>query len=156
MRACCTTITIHSLQNLLPKGFSARLFILFLPQDLVETFNFHNFDNIRFTTRKMDPCMRMVETQANVVVDLLFSAYNGDVTAIRRYVRVAVRTMHAHNLLVFTDRKYNSHLFMVIKSKNIQNLRFYIPTHQPAHNIVITIRVYMHLCMLTRHSNLLD
>lgn len=60
--------------------------------------------------------MRMVETQANVVVDLLFSAYNGDVTAIRRYVRVAVRTMHAHNLLVFTDRKYNSHLFMVIKS----------------------------------------
>lgn len=60
--------------------------------------------------------MRMVETQANVVVDLLFSAYNGDVTAIRRYVRKsfdvhAVQTIHAHNLHVFTDRKYNSHLW---------------------------------------------
>nr|KAG5701529.1 hypothetical protein BaRGS_000925 [Batillaria attramentaria] len=53
-------------------------------RDLVNVFNFHNYDNIRFTTRKMDPCVRHVELQANKVVDLLFSAYNGDVTAIRR------------------------------------------------------------------------
>ena len=50
----------------------------------METFNFHNFDNIRFTQQKLDPCIRQVELQANKVVDLLFSAYNGDVTAIRR------------------------------------------------------------------------
>jgi glutaminase len=47
-------------------------------------FNFHNYDNIRFTERKLDPCVRSVELQANKIVDLLFSAYNGDVTAIRR------------------------------------------------------------------------
>ncbi|KAL8619403.1 hypothetical protein ACOMHN_057045 [Nucella lapillus] len=53
-------------------------------KDLVKTFNFHNFDNIRFTARKMDPCVRHSELQATKVVDLLFSAFNGDVTAIRR------------------------------------------------------------------------
>lgn len=37
----------------------------------------------------------------------------------------------------------------------MKNVRFYIPTHQPAHNTAIHMRVYMHLCMLTRHSNLL-
>ncbi|XP_076437688.1 glutaminase kidney isoform, mitochondrial-like isoform X2 [Babylonia areolata] len=53
-------------------------------KDLVRTFNFHNFDNIRFTERKLDPCVRSSELQASKIVDLLFSAYNGDVTAIRR------------------------------------------------------------------------
>lgn len=53
-------------------------------QDLVNTFNFHNYDNIRFTERKLDPCVRTIEMESKKVVDLLFSAYNGDVTAIRR------------------------------------------------------------------------
>ncbi|BFZ21578.1 hypothetical protein BsWGS_24616 [Bradybaena similaris] len=52
--------------------------------DLVKTFNFHNFDNLRHTPRKMDPRMQTVDKQGNLVVNLLFAAYNGDVTAIRR------------------------------------------------------------------------
>ena len=49
-------------------------------------FNFHNYDNLKHTQRKIDPRGRVMESKAQDVVNLLFSAYNGDVTAMRRYV----------------------------------------------------------------------
>ena len=55
-------------------------------QELVANFNFHNYDNLRHTSRKYDPRGRAMESKAQDVVNLLFSAYNGDVTAMRRYV----------------------------------------------------------------------
>ncbi|XP_060565790.1 glutaminase kidney isoform, mitochondrial-like [Ruditapes philippinarum] len=54
-------------------------------EELVENFNFHNYDNLRHTNKKYDPRGRAVESKAQDVVSLLFSAYNGDVTAMRRY-----------------------------------------------------------------------
>ncbi|XP_052780097.1 glutaminase kidney isoform, mitochondrial-like isoform X1 [Mya arenaria] len=54
-------------------------------EELVGNFNFHNYDNLRHTSRKYDPRGRAVESKAQDVVNLLFSAYNGDVTAMRRY-----------------------------------------------------------------------
>ena len=54
-------------------------------QDLVKVFNFHNYDNLRHTQQKCDPRRREVQSQSNQVVALLFSAANGDVSALRRF-----------------------------------------------------------------------
>lgn len=54
-------------------------------EELVAHFNFHNYDNLKHTSQKYDPRRKAVESKAQDVVNLLFSAYNGDVTAMRRY-----------------------------------------------------------------------
>ncbi|XP_069107209.1 glutaminase kidney isoform, mitochondrial-like isoform X1 [Argopecten irradians] len=55
--------------------------------NFVETFNFHNFEIVR---TKNDPRATKSHVQAFEIVKLLFSAYNGDVTAIRRYALLGV------------------------------------------------------------------
>lgn len=53
-------------------------------QELVETYNFHRFDNLRFAERKVDPCKTRYTNQASYVT-LLFAANSGDVTALKRH-----------------------------------------------------------------------
>ncbi|TRY63704.1 hypothetical protein TCAL_03613, partial [Tigriopus californicus] len=52
--------------------------------ELVETYNFHRFDNLRFAERKVDPCKTRYTNQASYVT-LLFAANSGDVTALKRH-----------------------------------------------------------------------
>jgi len=52
---------------------------------IVERFNFHRYDNLRFAANKKDPRKEKYESRGQKVVSLLFSASTGDVTAMRRY-----------------------------------------------------------------------
>ncbi|XP_044144282.1 glutaminase liver isoform, mitochondrial [Bufo gargarizans] len=53
--------------------------------ELVSLFNFHHYDNLRHCVKKVDPRKEIRETQHKTVVNLLFAAYSGDVSALRRF-----------------------------------------------------------------------
>uniref|UniRef100_A0A3Q1K350 glutaminase n=1 Tax=Anabas testudineus TaxID=64144 RepID=A0A3Q1K350_ANATE len=59
-------------------------------QELVSYYNFHNYDNLRHFTKKHDPRRRSDEDPNKSVVNLMFSAYSGDVSALRRFALSAV------------------------------------------------------------------
>lgn len=54
-------------------------------EELVNVFNFHRYDNLKHASNKKDPRRQKYETKGLSIVNLLFSAASGDVTAMRRH-----------------------------------------------------------------------
>lgn len=52
---------------------------------MVQKFNFHRYDNLKHASNKKDPRRHRYETKGLSIVNLLFSAASGDVTALRRH-----------------------------------------------------------------------
>ncbi|XP_063076484.1 glutaminase liver isoform, mitochondrial-like [Engraulis encrasicolus] len=54
-------------------------------QELVSLFNFHNYDNLRHFTKKLDPRRQAGDDRNKSVVEMMFAAHSGDVSALRRF-----------------------------------------------------------------------
>lgn len=54
-------------------------------EELIQRFNFHKYDNIRYASHKKDPRRYKFETTGLSIVNLLFSAASGDLSALRRH-----------------------------------------------------------------------
>ncbi|KAL0851088.1 hypothetical protein ABMA28_006961 [Loxostege sticticalis] len=52
---------------------------------MIERFNFHKYDNIRYASHKKDPRRYKFETTGLSIVNLLFSSASGDLSALRRH-----------------------------------------------------------------------
>ncbi|KAK3091735.1 hypothetical protein FSP39_022257 [Pinctada imbricata] len=83
----CPSVRLSVFQTFL-KLSCIQAFLSF--QGLVSNFNFHQFDKVTYDSKKIDPTKNKLENRAMDVFNVLFGAFSGDVTAVRRYYLLGI------------------------------------------------------------------
>lgn len=65
-------------------------------EEMVRTFNFHNYDNLRHQTKKKDPRAFKRDAEASQILSLLHGAGGGDLAALRRAYMTGVNMQSAN------------------------------------------------------------
>ncbi|KAI8498734.1 hypothetical protein Bbelb_231870 [Branchiostoma belcheri] len=86
-------------------------------KELVSTFNFHHYDNLKYKSKKLDPRRHRDESRSQQIIDILFAAYNGDVTALRRCVMLDMD-------MEVTDYDGRTALHLAAAEGHVQVVRF--------------------------------
>ncbi|XP_078612725.1 glutaminase kidney isoform, mitochondrial-like [Branchiostoma floridae x Branchiostoma japonicum] len=86
-------------------------------KELVSTFNFHHYDNLKYKSKKLDPRRHRDESRSQQIIDILFAAYNGDVTALRRCVMLGMD-------MEVTDYDGRTALHIAAAEGHVQVVRF--------------------------------
>ena len=60
---------------------------------MVSNFNFHQYDSVSHNQKKVDPTKIKQESKVLDIVNILFGAFSGDVTAMRRYEQDNILTI---------------------------------------------------------------
>uniref|UniRef100_A0A673WK92 glutaminase n=1 Tax=Salmo trutta TaxID=8032 RepID=A0A673WK92_SALTR len=89
-------------------------------QELVSLFNFHNYDNLRHFARKLDPRRQSLDDRNKSVVNLMFAAYSGDVSALRRFALSAVD---------MEEKDYDSRTALHVSSAEAHFESFFLAAH---------------------------
>jgi glutaminase len=97
---------------------------LYMCKDLVQRYNFHNYDNLTGISEKKDPRVSTLQQTADLVGPVLWAAANGDVSALRRY---AIRTR-----LDVADYDLRTPLHLAASEGHADVVRFLLGRNVPA------------------------
>lgn len=95
---------------------------------LVEYFNFHQYDNLRHVPHKSDPRRKRYETLGLNIISLLFAAAKGDMSALRRYYMSGMD-------MALADYDHRTALHLAATEGHLDVIEFLLETCQLNHDI---------------------
>ncbi|ESN99005.1 hypothetical protein HELRODRAFT_155932 [Helobdella robusta] len=96
---------------------------------LIDVFNFHHYDSLIRTGKKIDPRLRQIETTSSQLMSLLFAAHQGDLKSLRRLALIGAD-------MNVTDYDNRSALHLAASGGHLECVKFLIERCQANANVV--------------------